>query len=155
VLHLVKVRRGRSVAFNRLLDRVLRHLRSMPKRESERGEDLLSYIHALVYHEREDCEKRTLEDKIKAAAWTEDHRRELGRMGKTIAEALREKGHAEGHAEGCVENARSTLLRQLRKRFGAIPQTIVNTIEGTSDLEQLTAWLDRFVMAETLEEMGI
>ena len=72
-------------------------------------------------------------------------------MGKTIAEALRE----EGHAEGFVESARSTLLRQLRKRFGAVPQTIADRIEKTSDLEQLTAWLDRFVTAESLEEMEI
>ncbi len=151
VLHLVKARRTRPAAFSRLLERALQHLRSMPEPEKARGEDLLSYIHALVYHEREDCEKEILEDRIKAVAWTEDHRRELSRMGKTIAETLRD----EGRAEARVEISRSTLLRLIRKRFGAVPHDTVDRIEGTSDLEQLTVWLDRIVTAETLEEMGI
>ena len=163
VLHLVQARKARPAAFTRLMDRVLRHLRSMPEREKARGEDLLSYIHALVYHERDDCERKQLEDRIKAAAWSEDHRRELCSMGKTIAEALRDEGHTEGrvrgHAEGLIEgrvqNARDTLVRQLRKRFGEVPQDIADRIEGTSDLEQLTTWLDQVVTAESVEDMGI
>lgn len=84
-------------------------------------------------------------------------------MGKTIAEALRDEGHTEGrvrgHAEGLIEgrvqNARDTLVRQLRKRFGEVPQDIADRIEGTSDLEQLTTWLDQVVTAESVEDMGI
>ncbi len=72
-------------------------------------------------------------------------------MGKTIAEALRD----EGRAEERVNSARSTLLRQLCKRFDEVPQEIADRVEGTSDLEQLTVWLDRIVTAETLEAMGI
>jgi len=155
VLHLVQARRTRPVAFSRLVDRVLRHLKSIPEQERARGEGLLSYIHAFVYHERDDCERKRLEDKIKAAAWNEDHRRELCRMGKTIAEALRDEGRAEGHAEGRVEYARSTLLRLLRKRFGEVPQDTADCIEGTSDLDQLNVWVDRIITAEILEDMGI
>jgi len=151
VLHLVQARRSRPAVFSRLLDRVVQRVKSMPEQDRERGEQLLSFMYNFVYLERDEAEKRRLLARIEAAAWSEDHRRELKRMGKTIAEALRE----EGHAEGFVESARSTLLRLLRKRFGAVPQAIADRIEGTFDLEQLTTWLDRFVTAESLEEMEI
>ena len=147
VLQLVQARRTLPAAFSRLVDRVLLHMKSMPEQERARGEDLLSYIHAFVYHERDDCERIRLEDKIKAAAWNEDHQRELYRMGKTIAEALRD--------EGRVETARSTLFRLLSKRFGEVPQDIADCIEETSDLDQLNAWVDRIVTAETLKDMRI
>jgi len=147
VLRLVKARRTRPASFSRLMDRVLLHLSSMPEQERVRGEELLAYIQALVYHEREDCERQQLLDRIEAAAWSEDKRRELKRMGKTIAEALRD--------EGRVESAHSTLLRLLRKKFGSVPPHLADQVEQTADLEQLSAWLDRIITAETLEKMGI
>ena len=123
----------------------------MPPEERVRGEELLSYLYAFVYHEREECEKQPLLDRIEAAAWKPEHQRELNQMGKTIAEALRD----EGRAEERVESARSTLLRQLRRKFKDVPQDVTERIEGTSDLEQLTVWLDRFATAERLEDVGI
>ncbi len=76
-------------------------------------------------------------------------------MGKTIAEDLMEKGHAEGHARGQLENARTILIRQLGVRFGELPEKTVAVIQATSDLEQLNTWLDRFAIAKTLEDVGI
>ena len=111
----------------------------------------LSYLYAFVYHEREECEKQPLLDRIEAAAWSVDHRQELNQMGKTIAEALRDEGRAEGHVKGL----RATLRRQLTRRFGEIPADLVAIIESTADLEQLMAWLDRFATAERLEDVGI
>ena len=115
--------------------------------ERARGEELLSYLYAFVYHEREECEKQPLLNQIEAAAWKPEHQRELNQMGKTIAEALRD--------EGRVSEARATLQRLLTRRFGQIPSDLVAIIEGTSDLEKLTVWLDRFATAERLEDVGI
>ena len=92
-------------------------------------------------------------------------------MGKTIAEALRDEGRAEGrvegrakgreegrakgHEEGRVTEARSTLLRQLTRRFGEVPADLASIIESTHDLERLAGWLDQVVTAERLEDVGI
>ena len=159
VLQAVQARRARPFAFQRVLDRTLAHLRSMPPAERVRGEELLSYLHALVYHEREECEKQPLLDRIEAAAWKPEHRQELNQMGKTIAEALRDEGRAagrdEGRAEGHVIGLRTTLLRQLTRRFGEVPASLASIIEGTHDLERLAGWLDQVVTAERLEDVGI
>ncbi len=80
-------------------------------------------------------------------------------MGRTIADALREegvkKGRKEGRKEGEVKARRETLLRQLRKRFRAVPPDTLERIEATEDIKQLDAWLDRVVTASTLEQMRI
>ena len=50
------------------------------------------------------------------------------------------------YAQEITENAlRSTLLRQLRRRFGELPPATVRTIETTEDIDRLDAWLDRVV----------
>ncbi len=48
-----------------------------------------------------------------------------------------------------------TLLRQLRIRFGEIPEATSAAIEACRDVDQLTRWLDRIVVAKTLGGVGI
>jgi hypothetical protein len=47
------------------------------------------------------------------------------------------------------------LIRQLKRRFGKVPDEVTTTIRGTVDLEQLAEWLDQVVTAETLDDIGI
>ena len=84
---------------------------------------------------------------IETSVRTDDVRQEMVAMGRTIADELKVEGH--------VEATQTNLLRLLRQRFGELPRETVDRIEGTADLDQLNAWLDRFVAAETLEDMGI
>ena len=58
VLRLVQQRRARPGEFRALLRRVVRHLETMPPAERLRWLELLSYIQALVYHERHGTERR-------------------------------------------------------------------------------------------------
>jgi hypothetical protein len=68
-------------------------------------------------------------------------------MRRTIADELKE--------EGAIKKSQQTLIRQLRRRFGDVPDELVATIRATDDPEQLDEWLDRFATAETLDEVGI
>ncbi len=72
-------------------------------------------------------------------------------MGKTIADMFREEGQKKGE----LTTRRLTLLRQLRLRFGKLPAETVALIESCSDPDQLDAWLDAFVTARTLAQVGI
>ena len=113
--------------------------------------DLLSYIHALVYHVRHADEHPGLWRAIETSVATGAHRQEVTDVGKTMADVLRDQGHVEGR----VQNARETLMRQLRRRFGEVPAGTIAVIESTADLERLSGWLDLVVTAETLDEIGI
>jgi len=151
VLRLLKDRKSRSRVFERVLVRVLRHLETLALEERLRWENLLSYIRALVYHNRNPSEWSGLQTLIETSIQDDDLRQEVSRMGKTIADVLKEEGRVEGRTEA----TRSKLFQLLRRRFGELPQGTMDQIERTDDLEQLNAWFDRAITAESLEAVGI
>ena len=76
----------------------------------------------------------------------------LERLMPTVAEAWKEEGRAEGLAEGLVQGKAETLLRQLERRFGAVPEESRTRVLAAS-VEDLDAWLDAFVSASSLDDI--
>ena len=72
----------------------------------------------------------------------------LERLMPTVAEAWKEEGRAEGLVQGKAE----TLLRQLERRFGAVPEESRTRVLAAS-VEDLDAWLDAFVSASSLDDI--
>jgi hypothetical protein len=128
---------------------VVTQLEQLPPEQKGRRRDLLWYIHALVYHERERVEQPPLLDFIHKTVRATELRKEVTEMGQTIAESLREEGKREGKLEG----KRETLERQLRTRFRTVPETIVTQIQNTEDLAQLDAWLGAVVKAKKMADI--
>jgi len=62
------------------------------------------------------------------------------------------RGEARGEAKGKVAGAAKVLLRQLRRRFGAIPKATVARI-ATGSAVDLDRWTDRVLDAETLADV--
>ena len=113
VLRLIQQRKSRPREFQRLLNRVIQHLETMPQAERRRWLELLSYIMALVYHVREPSEWPSLQQAIEASVQTDEHRQEVFEMRRTIADELEERG--------AIKNRQQTLIRLLKRRFGACP----------------------------------
>jgi hypothetical protein len=159
VLELLQQRRARPEEFRRLLRRVADHLEAMPGAQRERWLGLLSYVHALVYHDREESEHQALTEVILASVAKDERRREVRDMGRTIAEALEEKGRQKGREQGLKEGAvkalREALLQALRERYPRVPKSIERTIAATEDVERLNSWIVRCTTADTIEEIGI
>jgi hypothetical protein len=155
VLELIQQRRARPEAFRALVVRVVQRLEAMPARERQRWLELLSYIQALVYHDREVPERERLREVIVASVRTDERRREVETMTQSIAEALREEGRQQGLQQGVLSGAREVLLDLLRSKFGRVPRAVEKAIRTTDDLGQLHAWVVRAGMASTLEEAGI
>ena len=68
-----------------------------------------------------------------------------------LAEGLM-RGKAEGRAEGKAEGKAETLLRQLERRFGAVPEDARARVLS-APIEDLDAWLDAIVSASSLDEV--
>jgi hypothetical protein len=147
VLRLVVRRRVRLSDFRGLLHEVVQRLEDMPEAEQMRWRELLSYLHALVYHERQPPERPGLNALIETSALTDAHRGEIATMRKTIADELKEEGEIRG--------LRRILLLQLRDRFGEVPAETQALIETTSDTERLEDWARQLLHARTLKEVGI
>jgi hypothetical protein len=155
VLRLVQERQSRPSEFDELLKRVIQHLETMPGEERLRWLELLSYIQALVYHDRNRSEHAVLETTIEASVQRDQQRQEVTNMGDTIADMFMEKGHRKGKKEGQLEARRQILLRQLHKRFREVPPEIRETVESTKDVKQLDLWLDRVLSAQSLDQLRI
>ena len=159
VLSLLRARSAEPKAFERLIVKVVQALEEMEPQHRERWRELLSYIHAMVYHYREEVEIPRLQNRIETSARRADEKQEIVTMGRTGAEALmargREKGREEGREEGRLIALRDTLLLLLGQRFGTLPAAVVDAVESIADRPKLEAWLERVLTAETLDDVGI
>ncbi|WP_374583114.1 Rpn family recombination-promoting nuclease/putative transposase [Pseudoduganella sp.] len=63
-----------------------------------------------------------------------------------------EQGHEKGRMEGWREGAAELLARQLTQRFGPLPQAIRKRLDRAS-MEQLEAWSDAILEAQSLKEV--
>lgn len=147
LLHLYQQRESPLSHFRPLLERVVQSLERRMADEPVRWREAMSYLHAMVYHDRDKPEHQGLQDRIAQTVHKADHQREVQGMGNKIVDMFREEGELRGRRE--------TLLRQLRLRFGDLPQAVVDTVERCTDTNELNAWIDRFVTARRLSEMGI
>jgi ElaB/YqjD/DUF883 family membrane-anchored ribosome-binding protein len=152
---LVQKRHSAVAEFQALLALTIEQIEELSDLERPRWLDLLTYLHALVYNCRGVAEHPYLESTILESVHTDIHRRESGRMAKTIAEALAQKGERRGRREGELRARRETLLRQLRHKFADLPFEIVETIETTQNVARLDEWLDRVLAADSLADMRI
>jgi hypothetical protein len=123
-----------------------RDLRDTQTQERRRLVRLFLWLKVFCYNARLHEERDDLRDKIDMMI-PDDIREEVIQMGKTMAEHDREVAQ--------LEKSRTTLLRQLQRRFGEIPEDLVAIIEGTKDQARLDGWLDRFATADRLEDVGI
>jgi hypothetical protein len=159
VLRLVQQRKSRAGEFLELLQRVGAHLEAMPPAERQRWRELLDYVGALVYHDRNEAEHAKLQEALERSMQNEELRQEVIEMGKSMADVLMERGEQKGRTEGRIEASvktrQQTLVRQLRKRFGDVPRGVVRAVESTSNVARLDDWLDRLVVANTLDELEI
>jgi hypothetical protein len=152
LLRLVQQRRLRRSVFEATLRQVVRALEEqLAEGDRARWLELLSYLAALIYHEREEPEREPMRRLVEDAVQEDRHRREVFDMGKTIAEALKE----EGAAREAVRGRQQTLLRQLRLRFKRVPEGTVKRVENTTEVAQLDAWLDAFANARKLADVSI
>ncbi len=159
VLRALRGRKLPMADFGQLLEQVTAKLEDMPAVERMRRQELLSYLHALVYHEREMPERPALLDRIEAAARTDQLRRELTAMRQSGADFLRAEGRKEGERrgekKGEIRARREALLEWLQARFEELPPAIVGKVNATRDIEQLKTWSQRAATAETLDDVGI
>jgi len=70
---------------------------------------------------------------------------------ETQLQRREEKARREGRQEGEKAEARATLLRLLRRRFGEVGEVVVLRTEGVDDLEAIEKLVEEAAVAPTLE----
>lgn len=147
LLRLIQQRKARLSVFRQTLEQAVCALEELADDGRERWLELLSYLYALVYYEREPFEQSPLHDRIEVSVQTDPHRKEVFHMGKKIADVLKEEGEVRG--------LKKTLIRQLHKKFSRVPDQIVECVEAATETEQLNTWLDEIITARKLSDVSI
>jgi hypothetical protein len=155
VLELLRARHAAREEFQATASRVADHLQGLAETERERWLLFLSYIDAMIYHDRAQLEREALRDVIRQSIRSDPLRREVEAMWKSTADIVEERERKKGREEGELNMRRRILERQLRQRFGRVPRSVVQIIRTTADVARLDAWLDAFATAETLNDVGI
>ena len=92
-------------------------------------------------------------------ALSQERYREVRKIQMTWAEKIekkgRKEGRKEGREEGMLEGKRGALLRLLAAKFGPLPEEMISRVRAVQSLQELDAYLDRVLLAASLEEMGL
>jgi flagellar biosynthesis/type III secretory pathway protein FliH len=122
---------------------------------------------SILYRARAVEEQSELREVVDRSLQKDPHRKELTKMGRTIAEMYidqgralgrdegRNEGRAEGEQNGKLESARTILLRLLRRRVKRVPPKIEARVAATTSMDDLQNWLDNVIDAKTLAAVGI
>jgi predicted transposase YdaD len=88
-------------------------------------------------------------------ALSQERYREVRKMQMTWAEKVEKKGRKEGREEGMLEGRREALLRLLTTKFGPLPEEMISRVRAVQSLPELDSYLDRVLVAASLEDMGL
>ncbi len=80
-------------------------------------------------------------------------------MAQTMAEHLIEKGKAYGIAQGIeqgrIQAKQANILKVLRHRFDAVPDSFSSEINSIRNLPRLDALFEKALTAKTLDEIDL
>jgi len=85
-------------------------------------------------------------------AWGKDVEEAIVTAADQLREEGRRDGIAKGQLEGIVKGQRQTLLKQLQRKFGHVPEPITARVAAASS-DDLDRWLDRILTAPTLDDV--
>ncbi|WP_441292425.1 DUF4351 domain-containing protein [Sorangium sp. KYC3313] len=103
----------------------------------ELDEDRARFYGDLVLNSLDDTARRALEAMVKGYEYQSD---------------FAKKYVAQGRDQGRLEGERAVLLRQLRARFGELPEAAVVRIEA-AEIAALEQWAERVLSATTLADV--
>ncbi|HYT87449.1 MAG TPA: Rpn family recombination-promoting nuclease/putative transposase [Gemmataceae bacterium] len=159
ILRLQRQRHAALADFQALLQDVTERLEQLGEGEPIRRQELLSYLHAFLYHERAEAERPGLFEVVETSARIATHKQEIVTMQRTIAEAVKDEGLQEGLKKGLkqgeLRGKREVLLQFLRHRFHKLPRGVETAVKKATEVQQVEQWLERFLDAKTLDDIGI
>jgi predicted transposase/invertase (TIGR01784 family) len=86
---------------------------------------------------------------------SEKEYRKMQEVELTYFDELELKAELKGVLKGVLKGKRETLLRLLTARFGVLPEATVARIAAVTSDSELDTYLDRFVTANSLEDIGL
>jgi hypothetical protein len=142
-LAVLRAQGAETADFQRVFAEAVRRLEEVAAQDQVRWYDLMRIVLSWGLWRRPRAERQNLVAAAQAAQSNVNRRKEVGLMGQTIAEAIYEegllKGRSEGETLGELKALRLMLRQLLARRFGTVPDALLERIDSTTDIARLTA----------------
>jgi hypothetical protein len=150
-LAVLRAQGDEAAAFERVYVEAMRRLETLAGQDHVRWYDLMRIILSWALWRRPRGEREALLAAARATQGNVERQKEVGLMGQTIAESIWE----EGWLKGRLDVARRLLRQLLTDRFGAVPESVLQRIDGAADVDRLTAAALQVSRIATPEELQL
>ena len=121
----------------------------------------MHFLFAFINHRREQSEQSELFEVVQNAVSGKSHRKEMEKMGKTIAQALIEegeikgeiKGKIEGKIEGRIDGLHDAVSLGLELKFGTDSIVLMDKVLKVESVEKLEKIIKTIRIAKKIEEI--
>jgi len=145
VLQVIQKEEATQEEFKDALHFAVQHLELMLPDERANWERLMHFLFAFINHRREQSEQSELLEVVQNAVSDKSHRKEMEKMGKTIAEALIEKGEIKG--------LRDAVSLGLELKFGTDSMSLMDKVRKVESVEKLEKIIKTIKTAKKIDEI--
>ena len=154
-LAVIRVEGAEAAEFRAVYDEAVRRLQDLRGRDKVRWYDLMRIVLTWAAWRRPRVEHPALWAAAESSQAEGDARREVQTMAQTAVEAWIEEGMAKGVQKGQLMSARTMLRKLLEKRFGELPQALVDRIHAINDLDQLQTTFEQAIQLTNLADLQL
>jgi hypothetical protein len=121
--------------------------------ERANWEKLMHFLFAFINHRREQSEQSELFEVVQNAVSDKSHRKEMEKMGKTIAQALMEEGEIKGEIKGKIDGLKDAVSLGLELKFGTDSIVLMDRVLKVESVERLEKIIKTIRTAKKIEEI--
>ena len=150
-------------AIRTVLIEALSHLNTLDDAQSQQRQRAILYLFLLILHRRPAEEHEELQTLVDQYIQQPSDREEVVVMAQTMAEHLIERGKAQGIEQGLEQGLeqgetqakQEAVLKLMRFRFDAVPESVTNQINQIRSPSRLDSLFEKVLTAETLDEIDL
>ncbi len=129
------------------------HINTLDTEKVQQWRRAIFYLYLLILHRRPTEEHDELKTLVHQNIQETSLREEGETMAQTMAEYLMEQGEKRGETRGQIRAKREAVLKLLRLRFDAVPESVTRKITSIRSLSRLDSIFEKAATAQTLEDI--
>lgn len=155
ILSVIRKENADKEELSEALSHAVEYLSQLPDDESHQWTRAMYYLVLLIYHRRSPDEHRELLDIVEKNIKERNRRKEIEKMGQTMAEKLIQDGKKIGENLGALKTKREDILRAMQVKFDFIPESVERKVKSINSMSRLDAIFDKAIVANSISEIEI
>ena len=146
-----------KVEFTDVLIRAIENISQLPEKALNQWTRAMYYLVLLIYHGRPIDEHEELQDIVSQNIKGRKREKEGEEMAQTIVEYYIEQGEKQGELRGEkrgeLRAKREVVLKLMRFRFDAVPESVEKKVKSTRSINRLDALFEKALSAKNISEL--